>query len=99
PRALQKLGTKFWVAIGAKRTRLCRGHGAHASLKIGELQSRCTLSALGRSGATAGVGCGDWMTVKGRQRNRERSGDRLGTGDEGSLDYPPTRGGTADNLC
>jgi hypothetical protein len=31
------------------------------------------------------------MTVMGRQRNRERSRDRLVTGDDGSLDYPLTR--------
>src|SRR5689334_12723934 len=47
--------------------------------------------ALGRSGARAGIGCGDWMTVMGRQRHRERSRDRLVTGDDGSLDYPLTR--------
>src|SRR5262249_48709224 len=37
------------------------------------------------------AGCGDWMTVKGRQPNRERSRDRLVTGDDGRLDYPLTR--------
>jgi len=36
----------------------------------------------------SGVRCGDWMTVMGRQRNRERSRDRLVTGGDGSLDYP-----------
>src|SRR5262249_37168020 len=44
------------------------------------------------------IGCGDWMTVMGRQRNRERSRDRLVTGDDGGLDYPLTRARTADNL-
>src|SRR5215813_3056186 len=75
----------------------CRRPGEEvASIEPGA--GGCTLSALGRSGATAGVGCGDWMTVMGRQRNRKRSRDRLVTGGDGSLDYPLTRARTADKL-
>ena len=77
-------------ASTARLTEWCRPELVGGRVKKWHLsnQERALQSIGARKVRRDGRGwVGDWMTVMGRQRNRERSRDRLVTGDDGSLGY------------